>query len=36
MIDTTHKNVHLKNKMNGKITISSVIDKDKMNTYDLC
>ena len=36
MIDTTHKNVHFKNQINGKITSSGVIDKGKINPRGLC
>ena len=36
MIDTTHKNVHLKNLINGNIPRSDVIDKRTINNHGLC
>ena len=36
MIDTTHKNAHILNQINGKIPRSGVIDKKMINTHDLC
>ena len=36
MIDTTQKNVHFKNKINGNITRSGAIDKETINPHDLC
>ena len=36
MIDTTHKNVHFLNKINGKIPRSGVIDQEKIIPHDLC
>ena len=36
MINTTHKNVHFKNQINGKITSSGVIAQETINSHDLC
>ena len=36
MINTTHKNIHFKNKINGKITRIGVIDQETINPHDLC
>ena len=36
MINTIHKNVHLKNQTNEKIPRSGVIDQEKINPHDLC
>ena len=36
MIDNTHKNINFKNKINGKIPISGVIDQQTIKPHDLC
>ena len=36
MIDNTHKNVHFKNQINGKIIGSGVIDQQKIIPHELC
>ena len=36
LINTTPKNVHFKNKINGKIPRSVVIDSETINPHDLC
>ena len=36
MINTTHKNVHFFNQINGKIPSSGVIDPEKISYHDLC
>ena len=36
IIDTTHKNVHFFNQINGKITRNGVIDPKTINPHDLC
>ena len=36
MINTTHKNVHLLNQVNGSITGSGLIDPETINNSDLC
>ena len=36
MIDTTHKNVHFLNQINGNIPRSDVIDPETTIPHDLC
>ena len=36
LINTSHKNVHFKNRINGGIPRSGVIDPETINPHDLC
>ena len=36
MINTTHNKVDFKNKINGGITSSGVIDQESINPHELC